>query len=57
MGGLIVAALLLVGAAERDLQHRPVDQVRGGKLLWRLLCLNAVGAAGYLRWGRRPAGG
>jgi hypothetical protein len=52
---LIVTAvsLALVGAAERDLQRRPADQVRGSKPLWRLLCLNALGAVSYLRWGRR----
>lgn len=38
---------------ERDIQRRPADQVRGSKTLWRLVCLNALGAAGYLRWGRR----
>jgi len=52
---LILLSLLLVGAAERDLQHRPAEQVRGRKLIWRLLCLNALGSATYLRWGRRAA--
>ena len=55
LAALIVASLLVVGAAERDLQRRPADQVRGSKLLWRLLCLNALGSATYLRWGRRAA--
>jgi hypothetical protein len=50
---LIAVALGLVAAAERDIQRRPADQVRGSKLLWRLVCLNAVGSAGYFRWGRR----
>jgi len=50
---LIVLSLGLVTAAERDIQRRSADQVRGSKLLWRLLCLNALGAVGYLRWGRR----
>jgi hypothetical protein len=52
---LFAASLGLVAASERDIQHRPADQVRGSKLLWRLVCLNALGAASYFRWGRRPA--
>jgi hypothetical protein len=52
---LIAASLVLVAAAEVDIQRRPADQVRGRKLVWRMLCLNALGAVGYFRWGRRPA--
>ena len=44
---LFAVSVALVIAAERDLQLRSADEVRGSKLLWRLLCLNAVGAAGY----------
>ncbi len=47
-------SLVVVGAAQRDIQARPTDQLRGPKLLWRLLCLNALGAIGYFGWGRRP---
>jgi hypothetical protein len=49
---LIGISVGIVTAAERDLQRRPDDQVRGEKWLWRLLCLNAVGAVSYFRWGR-----
>ena len=49
---LIAISLVLVAAAERDLQRRPAAQVRGSKPLWRLVCLNALGALGYFRWGR-----
>jgi hypothetical protein len=52
---LISIALGLVAAAERDIQRRPADRVRGNKLLWRLVCLNAIGSASYFRWGRRAA--
>ena len=38
---------------QRDLQRRAPDEVRGSKALWRLVCLNVLGAAVYLRWGRR----
>jgi len=51
--GLIAVSLGLVAASERDIQRRPADQVRGSKVLWRLVCLNALGAASYFRWGRR----
>jgi hypothetical protein len=52
---VFVASLCLVAAGERDVQRRPAEQVRGSKLFWRLACLNALGAASYFRWGRRPA--
>jgi hypothetical protein len=51
--GVIAAAVALVAAAEVDIQRRPAGQVRGSKLLWRLLSLNALGSASYFRWGRR----
>jgi hypothetical protein len=51
---LIVISLGVVAVAERDLHRRPDTQVRGDKRLWRLVCLNAIGALGYLVWGRRP---
>lgn len=50
---LIAVSLGLVAVAQRDIQRRPADQVRGSKLLWRLICLNALGALSYFRWGRR----
>jgi hypothetical protein len=52
---LTLGAASVVASAERDLQRRPAEQVRGSKTLWRLLCLNALGAAVYFRWGRRTA--
>jgi len=51
--GLAAVSLGVVTAAERDLQRRPAGQVRGDKWLWRLVCLNALGALAYFRWGRR----
>jgi hypothetical protein len=54
---LFAVSLGVVGAAERDIQLRPADQVRGRKLLWRLVCLNALGAASYFRWGRATQAG
>jgi hypothetical protein len=49
---VLVISLALVATAERDLQRRPADEVRGNKWLWRLVSLNALGALTYLRWGR-----
>jgi hypothetical protein len=51
---LIAISLAVVAVAERDLHRRPDTQVRGDKRLWRIVCLNALGALGYLLWGRRP---
>jgi hypothetical protein len=53
VAALIAVALALVFTAERDIQRRPSSEVRGTKLIWRVLSLNAVGAVGYLLWGRR----
>lgn len=52
---LILVSLVLVVAAERDIQRRPGDQTRGSRRIWRLVSLNACGALGYFRWGRRDA--
>ena len=49
----LVVSLVIVAAAERDLYGRAADRVRGDKRLWHLVCLNAVGALAYFRWGRR----
>ncbi len=49
--------LWLSVSAERDIQRRPADEVRGSKALWRLACLtNTVGPLIYFRWGQKRAG-
>ena len=53
---LLVISLTLIGAAQRDLQHRSAGELRGSKLIWRILCLNGLGALAYFGWGRRPSG-
>jgi hypothetical protein len=50
---LAAISFVIVAAAERDIQRRSPSEVRGSKLVWRLVCLNALGALGYFRWGRR----
>ena len=52
---ILAVALPLVAAAQHDLSSRSDDEVRGDKWVWRLLCLNALGALAYYRWGRRTA--
>jgi hypothetical protein len=49
----LTVSVAIVTVAEGDIQRRPPQQVRGSKLLWRLLSLNALGALAYLRFGRR----
>jgi hypothetical protein len=52
---LIIVGLAIVAVAERDIHNRASDEIRGNKLLWRLVSLNALGALAYLKWGRTPA--
>jgi hypothetical protein len=54
---LLVVSVALVAAAERDIHRRPASELRGSKPVWRLVCLNALGAVSYFRWGRRKAQG
>lgn len=51
----LAISLVIIAVAQRDLHSRPQEQIRGDKRIWRLLCLNAVPALAYLRWGRRNA--
>lgn len=52
---VLAASLGLVASAERDIRSRSPSELRGSKRLWQLVCLNALGALGYFRWGRRDA--
>jgi hypothetical protein len=52
---LIAISLAVVSAAEVDLHRRPAAKVRGDKRIWRLVCLNALGALAYLFFGRQEA--
>ena len=53
MLSLFGISLGLVAVAERDVHKRPNAAVRGPKLLWQVVCLNALGAVSYFKWGRR----
>jgi hypothetical protein len=49
----LVVGLILIGVAQRDISNRSDAEINGPKFLWRLLSLNALGAIGYFRFGRR----
>jgi hypothetical protein len=51
---LLALEAVLITAAERDIQHRPAEGIRGPKLLWRAVATqNVVGPAAYFGFGRR----
>lgn len=48
--------VLLMVAAQADIQRRPAEQIKGPKWRWRLVVLlNTVGPLSYFFFGRRPA--
>jgi hypothetical protein len=51
---LVAFEIVLIAAAERDIQRRPADKIRGPKLLWRAVATqNVIGPAAYFGLGRR----
>ena len=51
---LVALEIVLIAAAERDIQRRPADKIRGPKLLWRAVATqNVIGPAAYFGLGRR----
>jgi hypothetical protein len=51
---LLAFELVLIIAAQRDIQRRPAEAIRGPKLLWRVVATqNVVGPAAYFGLGRR----
>jgi len=51
---LIALEAVLIVAAQRDIQRRPTERIRGPKLLWRLVAtINFLGPAAYFGIGRR----
>ena len=51
--GVVAVQAVLVAAAQRDLSGRISGQLRGPKLLWRIMTTNTVGAVAYFVVGRR----
>lgn len=57
LGVLACVEVSLLVAAQVDIAVRPAEQIRGGKLRWRLISLiNVAGPLAYFRKGRIPAG-
>jgi hypothetical protein len=53
---LLAFEAVLIAAAERDIHRRPLDRIRGPKLLWRALATqNVVGPAAYFGLARTGA--
>jgi hypothetical protein len=51
----LVAHVVVTAFTWRDLRHRPEDQVRGSKRIWRLVsALNTLGSLAYWLFGRQP---
>jgi hypothetical protein len=55
--GAATIQLTLMAAAQIDITRRPAGEIRGSKLLWRILTLvNFIGPLAYFAFGRkRPA--
>lgn len=53
---LVALEMVLIATAERDIQRRPADKIRGPKLLWRAVATqNVIGPAVYFGLGRTSA--
>jgi hypothetical protein len=51
---MVALQAVLAAFAQRDLGSRTPAEVRGPKVLWRVLTLNTIGAVAYLVVGRAP---
>jgi hypothetical protein len=51
--GIVALQAVLAAAAQRDLSSRTAGQVRGPKIVWRVLTTNTLGALAYFVAGRR----
>jgi hypothetical protein len=51
---LLALEAVLITVAQRDIQRRPAERIRGPKLLWRVVATQSViGPAAYYGFGRR----
>lgn len=60
VGAVVVGAiqLSLLLAAQRDISRRPAEQIRGSKVMWRLVSfVNFIGPGGYFAFGRKKLPG
>jgi hypothetical protein len=56
VGAVVVGAiqLSLLLAAQRDISRRPAEQIRGSKIMWRLVSfVNFIGPGSYFAFGRK----
>ena len=52
------AQVALLIASQIDIQRRPAEQIKGRKIVWRLVCIiNIIGPLSYFRWGRSTGPG
>ena len=54
---LVAVQAALAAFAQRDLGTRSEADLRGPKLMWRILTLNTFGALAYIVVGRQPSAG
>jgi hypothetical protein len=53
---LLALETVLIVAAERDIQRRPANRIRGPKLVWRAIATqNFIGPAAYYGLARKEA--
>lgn len=53
---LLAVEAVLIAAAERDIHRRPAQNIRGPKLLWRVIATqNVIGPAAYFGLGRKSS--
>jgi hypothetical protein len=51
---VLVAHAAITTVTWRDIQRRPVDQLRGSKRLWRVAsAMNTIGSVAYVAVGRK----
>jgi hypothetical protein len=51
---VLVAHAAITAVTWRDIQRRPVDQMRGSKRLWRVAsAVNTIGSVAYVAVGRK----
>ena len=51
---VLVAHAAITAVTWRDIQRRPVDQMRGSKRLWRVAsAVNTIGTVAYVAVGRK----
>jgi hypothetical protein len=51
-----IVQLTLLATAQADISRRPADEIRGSKMMWRVLTfINFIGPIAYFLFGRKSA--